>query len=128
VPLIACHGTPKGLPEGPDPILRYPGRVPLLMLHANWCETVASVDVTVNNGDDSISVINHIYWTSGLLSPNLPFLASFLIILATGATTPPGKYYVPTRSQRARSVPTFFAQDTGNCDLVYANADLSKVA
>ena len=36
------------------------------------------------------------------------------------------KHYVPTRSQRARSVLTFFAQDTGNCNLVYANADLSK--
>ena len=36
------------------------------------------------------------------------------------------KHYVPARSQRARSVLTFFAQDTGNCNLVYANADISK--
>jgi transposase-like protein len=36
------------------------------------------------------------------------------------------KHYVPSRSQRARSVLTFFAQDTGNCNLVYANADISK--
>jgi hypothetical protein len=36
------------------------------------------------------------------------------------------KHYVPTRSQRARSVPTFFAQDTGTHNLLYANADLSK--
>jgi transposase len=36
------------------------------------------------------------------------------------------KHYVPTRSQRARSVLTFFAQDSGNCNLVYANADISK--
>ena len=36
------------------------------------------------------------------------------------------KHYVPTRSQRARSVLTFFAQDTGIHNLVYANADLSK--
>src|SRR5512135_2849972 len=36
------------------------------------------------------------------------------------------KHYVPTRSQRARSVLTFFAQDTGTRNLVYANADLSK--
>ncbi len=34
--------------------------------------------------------------------------------------------YVPTRFQRARSVLTFFAQDTGTRNLVYANADLSK--
>ncbi len=36
------------------------------------------------------------------------------------------KHYVPTRSQRARSVLTFFAQDSGNCNLVYASADTSK--
>ena len=36
------------------------------------------------------------------------------------------KHYVPARSQRARPVLTFFAQDTGTHNLVYANADLSK--
>jgi transposase len=36
------------------------------------------------------------------------------------------KHHVPTRSQRARSVLTFFAQDSGTHNLVYANADLSK--
>jgi hypothetical protein len=36
------------------------------------------------------------------------------------------RHYVPTRSQRARSVLTFFAQDSGTHNLVYANADLSK--
>ena len=36
------------------------------------------------------------------------------------------KHYVPSRSQRARSVLTFFAQDCGTHNLVYANADLSK--
>ena len=36
------------------------------------------------------------------------------------------KHYVPTRSQRARSVLSFFAQDTGTHNLVYANADLSQ--
>ena len=36
------------------------------------------------------------------------------------------KHYVPTRSQRARSVLTFFAPDTGTHNLVYANADLTK--
>ena len=36
------------------------------------------------------------------------------------------KHYVPQRSQRARSVLTFFAQDTGTHNLVYASADLSK--
>jgi transposase-like protein len=36
------------------------------------------------------------------------------------------KHYVPTRSQRARSVLTFFAQDSGTHNLVYANASISK--
>jgi hypothetical protein len=38
------------------------------------------------------------------------------------------KNYVPTRSQRARSVLTFFAQDSGTHNLVYANADLTKAS
>jgi hypothetical protein len=36
------------------------------------------------------------------------------------------KNYVPTRSQRTRSVLTFFAQDASTDTLVYANADLTK--
>jgi len=36
------------------------------------------------------------------------------------------KHYVPKRSQRARSVLTFFAQGSGTHNLVYANADLAK--
>jgi len=36
------------------------------------------------------------------------------------------KHYVPTRSQRARSVLTFFARDSGTHNLVYGNADISK--
>jgi len=38
------------------------------------------------------------------------------------------KHYVPTRSQRARSVLTFFAQDSGTHNLIYANADLAKAS
>ncbi|WP_169789767.1 helix-turn-helix domain-containing protein [Actinoplanes subtropicus] len=36
------------------------------------------------------------------------------------------KHYVPRRSQRTRSVLTFFAEDQATHTLVYANADLSK--
>jgi transposase len=36
------------------------------------------------------------------------------------------KHYVPTRSQRSRSVLTFFAQDSVTHNLLYANADLTK--
>jgi hypothetical protein len=38
------------------------------------------------------------------------------------------KHYVPARSQRARSVLTFFAQDTGTHNLVYASADIAKAS
>jgi transposase len=36
------------------------------------------------------------------------------------------RHYVPKRSQRTRSVLTFFAQDADTHNLIYANADLSK--
>jgi hypothetical protein len=36
------------------------------------------------------------------------------------------KHYVSRRSQRTRSVLTFFAQDTATHNLIYANADLTK--
>jgi hypothetical protein len=38
------------------------------------------------------------------------------------------KHYVPRRSQRTRSVLTFFAEDAGRHTLLYANADLSKAS
>jgi Transposase DDE domain group 1 len=38
------------------------------------------------------------------------------------------KHYVPRRSQRTRSVLTFFAEDAGTRALVYASADLSKAS
>jgi Transposase DDE domain group 1 len=38
------------------------------------------------------------------------------------------KHYVPRRSQRTRSVLTFFAEDAGTHTLVYANADLAKAS
>lgn len=38
------------------------------------------------------------------------------------------KHYVPKRSQRTRSVLTFFAQDADTHNLIYANAEVSKPA
>ena len=38
------------------------------------------------------------------------------------------KHYVPRRSQRTRSVLTFFAEDAATHTLLYANADLSNLA
>ena len=38
------------------------------------------------------------------------------------------KHYVPSRSQRTKSVLTFFAEDAGTHTLLYANADLAKAS
>jgi hypothetical protein len=54
------------------------------------------------------------------------FDLDFHAVMHWGAEPALEKHYVPTRSQRARSVLTFFAQDCGTHNLVYANADLSK--
>jgi transposase len=53
------------------------------------------------------------------------FDLDFHAVMHWGADPALDKHYVPTRSQRARSVLTF-AQDTGTHNLVYANADLHK--
>lgn len=54
------------------------------------------------------------------------FDLDFHAVMHWGADPVLDKHYVPSRSQRARSVLTFFAQDTGTHNLVYANADLHK--
>lgn len=54
------------------------------------------------------------------------FDLDFHAVMHWGADPVLEKHYVPTRSQRARSVLTFFAQDSGTHNLVYANADTAK--
>ena len=54
------------------------------------------------------------------------FDLDFHAVMHWGADPVLEKHYVPARSQRARSVLTFFAQDTGTHNLVYANAGISK--
>jgi transposase-like protein len=54
------------------------------------------------------------------------FDLDFHAVMHWGHDPAPEKHYVPTRSQRARSVLTFFAQDSGTHNLVYASADISK--
>lgn len=54
------------------------------------------------------------------------FDLDFHAVMHWGSDPALEKHYVPTRSQRARSVLTFFAQDCGTHNLVYSNADLSK--
>jgi transposase len=50
----------------------------------------------------------------------------FHAIMHWGEDVALDKHYVPARSQRTRSVLTFFAQDSSTDTLVYANADLTK--
>ena len=64
---------------------------------------------------------------SGLATENeAVFDLDFHAVMHWGPDPVLEKHYVPSRSQRARSVLTFFAQDTGTHNLVYANADLTK--
>ena len=54
------------------------------------------------------------------------FDLDFHAIMHWGEDAALEKHYVPRRSQRTRSVLTFFAQDADTHNLIYANADLSK--
>jgi hypothetical protein len=66
---------------------------------------------------------------SGLATENeAVFDLDFHAVMHWGQDPVLEKHYVPSRSQRARSVLTFFAQDTGTHNLVYANADISKAS
>jgi transposase len=52
----------------------------------------------------------------------------FHAIMHWGEDVALDKHYVPRRSQRTRSVLSFFAQDGASQTLVYANADLTKAS
>jgi hypothetical protein len=54
------------------------------------------------------------------------FDLDFHAVMHWGADPALEKHHVPKRSQRAGPVPTFFAQDSGTHNLVYASADISK--
>jgi hypothetical protein len=56
------------------------------------------------------------------------FDVDFHAVMHWGEDVALEKHYVPKRSQRTRSVLTFFAQDAGTHNLVYANAEISKAA
>lgn len=60
------------------------------------------------------------------LSEGADFDLDFHAVMHWGEDAGLEKHYVPRRSQRTRSVLTFFAQDASTHNLVYANADLSK--
>jgi hypothetical protein len=56
------------------------------------------------------------------------FDLDFRAVMAWGADPALEKHYVPTRSQRSRSVLTFFARDSGTHNLACASAGLSKAS
>jgi hypothetical protein len=62
----------------------------------------------------------------GGLAEGGDFDVDFHAVMHWGEDAALEKHYVPRRSQRTRSVLTFFAQDAGTHNLVYANADVSK--
>ena len=74
-----------------------------------------------------LTALDHAMIGSGLATTTEAiFDLDFHAVMHWGADPALEKHYVPTRSQRARSVLTFFAQDSGTHNLVYANADISK--
>ena len=65
--------------------------------------------------------------SAGLATANEAIFAlDFPAVMPGGQDPVLDKHYVPARSQRARPALTFFAQDTGTRNLVYANAGISK--
>jgi hypothetical protein len=65
--------------------------------------------------------------TAGLATGEVVNL-DFHAVMHWGADPALEKHYVPSRSQRTRSVLTFFAEDATSHALLYANADLSKAS
>ena len=62
----------------------------------------------------------------GLYDGGAGFNLDFHAIRHHGEQVPLEEHYVPARSQRTRSVLTFFAQDHASTEMVYANADITK--
>jgi transposase len=62
----------------------------------------------------------------GLYSGEAGFNLDFHAVRHCGEEVPLEEHYVPARSQRTRSVLTFFAQDHASTEMVYANADVTK--
>jgi transposase len=62
----------------------------------------------------------------GMASGETGFNLDFHAIRHHGEDVPLENHYVPKRSQRTRSVLTFFAQDHASTEMVYTNADVTK--
>lgn len=64
--------------------------------------------------------------TVGLYTGEAGFNLDFHTIRHHGDEVPLEEHYVVSRSQRTRSVLTFFAQDHASTEMIYANADITK--
>jgi len=62
----------------------------------------------------------------GLYTGEAGFNLDFHTIRHHGDEVPLEEHYVASRSQRTRSVLTFFAQDHASTEMIYANADITK--
>jgi hypothetical protein len=72
-----------------------------------------------------LQALNSAMLRAGLID-GADFDLDFHAIMHWGEDAALEKHYVPSRSQRTRSVLTFFAQDASTHNLVFANADISK--
>jgi hypothetical protein len=72
-----------------------------------------------------LQALNAAMLRAGLID-GADFDLDFHAIMHWGQDPALEKHYVPSRSQRTRSVLTFFAQDAGTHNLAFANADISK--
>jgi transposase-like protein len=72
-----------------------------------------------------LTALDHAMVTAGLVA-GADFDLDFHTIMHWGEDAALERHYVARRSQRTRSVLTFFAHDADTHNLIYANADLSK--
>jgi hypothetical protein len=72
-----------------------------------------------------LQALNAAMLQAGLID-GADFDLDFHAIMHWGQDPALEKHYVPSRSQRTRSVLTFFAQDASTHNLAFANADISK--
>jgi hypothetical protein len=72
-----------------------------------------------------LQALNAAMLRAGLID-GADFDLDFHAIMHWGQDPALEKHYVPSRSQRTRSVLTFFAQDASTHNLAFANADISK--
>jgi len=72
-----------------------------------------------------LQALNAAMLRAGLIN-GADFDLDFHAIMHWGEDPALEKHYVPSRSQRTRSVLTFFAQDASTHNLAFANADISK--